>query len=186
MDKYKIIYADCPWIYKDNKGNDSKMGGITYKQLLLQELKALPVQNIADENCALFMWATMPLLQEALEVISSWGFIYTTCAFSWVKTNSKNGGIYSGLGHWVNGNIELCLFAKKGKPVRIKKNIKQIVFSPLREHSRKPDEVRDRIVSLLGDIPRIELFARYRAEGWDATGLELDGIDIRDFLGEEN
>jgi len=193
--KYKILYIDPPWSYHDMKNRDPKMGGITYPTMTLDDIKSLPVNSITSKNCALFLWATMPLLREALEVIDAWGFRYTTCAFVWVKLNPTGSitidnkdvilhkGIYSGLGHWVNGNAELCLFAKKGRPLRMKKNVKQIVLAPRGAHSVKPGEVRDRIVQLLGDLPRIELFARETTPGWDAIGFDIDGKDIRDSLG---
>ena len=182
MCKYKIIYADCPWPYDNPKGNDPSMGGITYPVMTMGDIKSLPVTTICDKDCALFMWATMPKMQEAIEVIKAWGFRYTTCAFTWVKTNSKSGGIYSGLGHWTNGNAELCLFGKIGKPKRIAKNVKQIVMTPVGRHSAKPAEVRHRIVRLIGDIPRIELFAREKVDGWDAVGNEIDGKTIQQAL----
>ena len=171
--KYKIIYADPPWLYDNQKNNDPAMGGITYPVMPLEDIKALPVKSIAHKDCALFMWVTMPKLIEGLEVIKAWGFRYITCAFTWVKKNPKGEGIYSGLGHWTNGNAELCLFAKIGSPKRIKKNIKQIVLEPRSRHSEKPDRVRDDIVSLLGDLPRIELFARKQADGWISWGNEI-------------
>lgn len=171
--KYGIIYADPPWSYNDKKGNDPKMGGITYKVMELEDIKALPVKDITAKDCALFMWVTMPMLQEGLEVIKAWGFKYKTCAFTWVKQNPSGNGIYSGLGHWTNGNAELCLFAKKGSPKRVAKNVKQIVLAPRRKHSQKPDCVREKITCLIGgDLPKIELFARQAADGWDCWGNE--------------
>ena len=172
--KYSIIYADPPWSYNDKLGNSPKMGGITYPTMSLAEIKAMPIASLAEKDAGLFIWATMPLLREALEVIDAWGFKYTTCAFTWVKQNPSGEGIYSGLGHWTNSNAELCLFAKRGAPKRQAKNIKQIVMSPRGRHSAKPAEVRDRIVALLGDMPRIELFARETAEGWDSWGNQLE------------
>lgn len=172
--KYNIIYADPPWTYNNPKNNDPRMGGITYPTMSLENIKSLPVDGLADKDCALFMWVTMPKLQEGLEVIKAWGFKYTTCAFTWVKLNPKNDNIYSGLGHWTNGNAELCLFAKKGKPKRVAKNVKQIVMAHREGHSEKPTEVRDRIVALMGDLPRIELFARQKVDGWDYWGDEVD------------
>jgi N6-adenosine-specific RNA methylase IME4 len=151
------------------------MGGITYPTMTLDEICSLNVGDIADKDCALFMWVTMPMLDEAFEVIRSWGFKYVTCAFVWVKQNPIGDGIYSGLGHWTNGNAELCLFARKGKPKRLAKNVKQIVLAHRQSHSRKPDEVRDRIVALIGDLPRVELFARERVAGWDVFGNEVEG-----------
>ena len=100
--KYSIIYADCPWTYDNPRGNDPSQGGITYPTMTLEDIKSLPVGKICDKDCALFMWATMPKLIEAIEVIQAWGFKYTTCAFTWVKTNPKGKGVYSGLGHWTN------------------------------------------------------------------------------------
>ena len=171
--KYSIIYADPPWTYNDMKGNDPKMGGITYPTMSLEELKAMPIADIAEKDCALFLWATMPLLKEALEVIEAWGFRYITCGFTWVKQNPLGEGIYSGLGHWTNGNAELCLFAKRGAPKRQAKNVKQIVLAPRGRHSAKPAEVRDRIVALIGDLPRVELFARETADGWESWGNQV-------------
>lgn len=89
------------------------MGGITYNTMSLKDICDLPIGKITDKDCILFIWVTMPMLQEGLQVIKAWGFRYTTCAFCWVKQNPKNDGIYSGLGHWTNGNAELCLLAKK-------------------------------------------------------------------------
>lgn len=180
--KYQIIYADPPWQYDNPKGNDPAMGGVTYPTMTLDQIRNLPVNHICDKNCCLFLWATMPKLPQALEVIDAWGFKHITTAFVWVKTNPQSGGIYSGLGHWTCGNAELVLLGKKGHPKRIAKNIKQIVMAPRSRHSAKPDEVRDRIVRLLGDIPRIELFARERTDGWDAIGNAIDGRDIQDVL----
>lgn len=186
--KYSIVYADPPWPYDNPKSHDPAMGGYTYEGMTLEQIKQLPVHTLAAPNCALFMWATMPKLREAFEVIDAWGFRYTTCAFVWVKLNPtgkllRGGnkgkdlllrkGIYSGLGHWVNGNAELCLFAKQGRPTRVARNVKQIVLAPRGRHSAKPPEVRDRIVRLMGDVPRIELFAREKAVGWDSWGKEV-------------
>ena len=172
--KYSIIYADPPWQYNDPKGNLPALGGITYPTMPLEDIKMLPIADLTDKDCGLFLWTTMPMLREGLEVIDAWGFKYITCAFVWVKLNPSGEGIYSGLGHWVNGNAELCLFGKKGHPQRIAKNVKQIVIAPRGRHSQKPDEVRDRIVQLMGDLPRLELFARQEVDGWDCWGNEVE------------
>lgn len=154
--KYDIIYADPPWAYHDTLGGNAKMGAMPYPTMTQEEL------------CA------MPKLQEALDTIKAWGFKYKTCAFCWVKQNPKSGGIYAGLGRWVQGDAELCLLATKGHPHRISKSVKQIVMAPRGRHSAKPAEVRDRIVSLMGeDTERIELFARNYADGWDCWGNEV-------------
>jgi N6-adenosine-specific RNA methylase IME4 len=172
--KYNIIYADPPWSY-----NDSGCSGAAaeqYATMTLDEMKALPVAptggGIAANNCVLFMWATYPKIQEALDLIKAWGFEYKSIAFQWVKQNRSGSGFFFGLGRWTRGNTEPCLIAVKGKPKRISASVGQLVFAPLRRHSQKPDEVRDRIVELMGDLPRIELFARSAADGWDCWGNE--------------
>lgn len=174
MKKYQIIYADCPWTYNDTLGGNASMGAMSYKTMILEDIKNLKVSDIADKNCILFFWATMPKLKEAFEVIEAWGFQYKTCGFTWVKQNPKSLTIFAGLGRWVQGNAELCLLATKGKPHRISKNVKQIILAPRSRHSEKPKEIKDRIVQLMGDLPRIELFARKKEnDGWDYWGDEI-------------
>lgn len=169
--KYKIIYADPPWKYQDKgcNGNCERH----YKTMTMKELKQLPINDMADDDSVLFLWTTYPMLKEALELIDSWGFKYKSIAFQWVKINKKNGKPFYGLGRWTRGNTEPCLLAVKGKPKRVRKDIFQLVFSKIRGHSRKPDEVRELIVSLMGDVSRIELFARNRFAGWDCWGNEI-------------
>ena len=172
-EKYQIIYADPPWSYKTwtAKGGH-KSASAHYNTMTTKDIAELPVHQIADTNCTLFLWATYPNLPEAFRVMQAWGFQYKTAAFTWVKTY-KSGKPVMGLGYWTRANAEICLLGIKGKPKRIHKGVSQIIISPLREHSRKPDEARDRIVQLMGDIPRIELFARQWNDGWDAWGNEV-------------
>lgn len=177
--KYNIIYADPPWKYDNEKSNDPAMGGMTYPTMSQKELCALPVSSISADNCMLFLWVTMPKLPQGLEVLSAWGFRYITIPITWLKVNRVKGGVYSGMGHWTNGNQELVLMGKKGRPKRKVKNIKQVVVAPVSRHSAKPDEVRMRIEKLMGKLPRVELFARNKTRGWDAIGNEIDGRDIR-------
>ena len=172
--KYNVIYADPPWAFRvwSEKGKE-RSADKHYSCMTLDDLKQMPVNSItAGDGCALFMWATFPMLREALELIEAWGFEYKTCAFCWVKQNPNRGGVFAGLGRWVQGNAELCLLATKGHPHRISKSVRQIVEAPRGRHSEKPAEVRDRIVQLMGDLPRIELFARQAADGWDCWGNE--------------
>jgi N6-adenosine-specific RNA methylase IME4 len=112
-------------------------------------------------------------LKEGFEVIDAWGFTYKTCAFNWVKKNKKSDSWFWGLGHWTRANSEICLLATKGKPKRISKSVHQICDARIEQHSKKPDEIRDRIVELCGDLPRIELFARQPTLGWDVFGNEV-------------
>lgn len=105
-------------------------------------------------------------------MIEAWGFDYKTVAFCWVKQNRSGSGLFMGLGNWTRSNAEICLLATKGKPKRVGTAVRSTVLTPIERHSKKPDEIRDRIVELMGDLPRIELFARSGADGWDCWGNE--------------
>lgn len=140
----------------------------------IEQIKALPVVELAAEDCTLFMWITFPCLYEALEVLEAWGFSYKTVAFVWVKQNRKSESLFWGMGYWTRANAELCVLATKGHPKRQSSSVHQVIISHVQEHSRKPDETRFRIVQLMGDIPRIELFARQSSEGWAVWGNEVD------------
>ena len=133
----------------------------------------LPVSDIADKNCVLFLWVTMPKLNECWELIEKWGFSYKTVAFTWVKRNKKSSSWFWGMGRWTRANAELCLIATKGKLKRINASIHSVIDTPIEEHSKKPDEAKKRIIELVGDLSRIELFARQKTEGWDAWGNEV-------------
>ena len=181
MKKYQIIYADPPWSYNDKSCNGNALDH--YQTMKLKDICALPIKKLADKNCVLFLWATYPLLPEALEVIKSWGFEYKSIAFQWIKLNSKSGTPFYGLGRWTRGNTEPCFIAVKGKPNRKSNDIFQLIHAPIGFHSSKPNIVRERIVELMGDLPRIELFARPNPQnrldgtntfdGWDVWGNEV-------------
>lgn len=178
--KYNIIYADPAWSYRD-KALARNMGACCkYSVMSIEDIANLPVKNIAADDCILFMWVTMPQLNECFEVIKQWGFKYKTCAFTWIKQNKKSDTLFWGMGNWTRANAELCLIATKGKPKRKKANVHSVIMSKIREHSRKPDEARQRIVDLCGDIPRIELFARQQVEGWDCWGNETENFNEKD------
>ena len=163
--KYNIIYADPPWKYSTNVSKK-------YLCLPIKDIQAFPIQQIADDNCALFLWSVYAILPECIETLKKWGFRYVTVAFTWIKTNKKDGNPFMGMGNWTRANAEVCLLGVKGHLSRKSKKVRQVVLSPLREHSRKPDEIRENIVELLGDLPRIELFARQTVKGWDCWGNE--------------
>lgn len=110
----------------------------------------LPVKDLAADNCVLFLWATYPMLKEALKVIEAWGFKYKSIGFQWVKQNRSGNGYFFGLGRWTRGNTEPCLIAVKGKPQRASNSVSQLIFAPLRAHSQKPDITRDKIRELMG------------------------------------
>ena len=181
--KYQILYLDPPWSYKDKALAGNRGAGCKYPVQSIEWMKALPIQNIVADDCIMFMWVTMPKLNECFELIEAYGFEYKTCAFVWVKRNKKNLlSWFWGMGRWVRANPELCLLATKGKPKRVSASVHSIIESPIRAHSQKPDETRDHIVQLMGDIPRVELFARESAPGWDSIGNGIDGRDIMGVL----
>jgi len=171
--KYQIIYADPPWSYRDKALAGNRGACCKYPTQSQDWLIKLPVYDIADKDCVLFLWVTMPKLNECFDLITAWGFEYKTCAFTWVKENKHKWSWFMGMGRWTRANAELCLLATKGKPKRINAGIHSIVSSPIEQHSKKPEIVRNRIVQLLGDLPRIELFARQRTQGWDVWGNEV-------------
>lgn len=176
MKKYKIIYADPPWRYNDRKCNGACENH--YSTMNIADICSLPIKDIADDNCVLFLWTTYPMLREAMQLIESWGFKYKSIGFQWVKQNKSGNGFFFGLGRWTRGNTEPCLIAVRGKPKRIANNISQLIFSPIQNHSQKPEIVKSRIVELMGDLPRIELFAREKTVGWDVWGNEVNS-DIK-------
>lgn len=175
MKKYGIIYADPPWHYRVySKKGAGRSAESHYPTMTIEEIQALPVSELADKDCALFMWITFPLLKESLSVLSAWGFKFKTIAFVWIKQNRKSNSLFWGMGYWTRANAEFCVLATKGKPKRMAKNVHQVIISHIEEHSKKPDEARRRIVRLMGDLPRIELFARQKSAGWDVWGNEVE------------
>lgn len=175
--KYKIIYADPPWRYRQRGGQG--VAENHYPTMSIDELCDLPISTLSEKDCALFLWATFPQLPEAFKLMESWEFTYKTVAFTWVKQNKSGIGNFLGLGYWTRSNAEICLFGVKGHPKRISKKVRQLIISPIERHSKKPDVARERIVELMGDLSRIELFARQKVSGWDAWGNEInDSINI--------
>lgn len=174
--KYNIIYADPPWAYAWGKGKD---GGHFapekhYHTMTTQDICELgeQIKKLRDKNCVLLMWATMPCLPDAIEVMKAWGFKYKTCAFTWVKIK-KDGQPLAGMGSYTKCNAELCLLGMRGHIKAVDKTVRQIVMNERLGHSVKPPVVMERTVQLFGDIPRIELFARREVEGWDCWGDEV-------------
>ena len=178
--KYNVIYADPPWPYQGKMMNSSVTDH--YSVMSIEDLCRLPVQNITGETCVLFMWVTLPKLNEFMDVVTAWDFEYKTTAFVWVKTNKYNDKYFMGLGRWTRANPEICILATKGKISRIRADIRQLQVFPIEGHSVKPKRFRKLIVNLMGDLPRIELFARPPKDrlfedesykGWDVWGNEV-------------
>lgn len=172
LKRYDIIYADPPWQYERKKVQGAAENH--YSTMSNKDICNLNIEELANKDCVLFLWATFPKLPEALQVIKAWGFHYKTIAFLWLKQNKSKKGWFFGLGFWTRGNAEICLLATKGKPHRKSNKVHQFIISPIREHSRKPNEAREKIVELMGDIPRLELFAREKTNGWDVWGNEIE------------
>lgn len=127
---------------------------------------------------SLFLWVTFPYLLDGLKVMKEWGFKYKTCGFNWIKRNKVSDTWFFGLGHWTRANSELCLIGTNGTIKRKSNKVSQIIDTHIEEHSKKPAIVRDKIVELVGDMPRIELFARQTVDGWDCWENEVKNCKI--------
>lgn len=187
MKKYNIIYADPAWSYYNDstaKQDCTTVKGMRrppYPVMSSNEIKALPVSEICDDNAILFIWTTDYHLAKCIEVITAWGFEYKTVGFVWAKKNKKGEQVCFMGAYTMKSGVELCLLATKGKDAHklVKKhNVRAYVESQRLNHSKKPDEIRDRIVELVGDLPRIELFAREVPQGWDVWGNEVESSVI--------
>lgn len=170
---YQLIYADPPWQYRDQCHAGARGAGYKYALMTPEQIMALPVQSMAAPDCVLAMWWVPPMPEEALRVVKAWGFkLKTMKLFTWHKT-TKNGLDHFGMGNWTRANSEDCLIATRGKPKRACAAVRQMIHAQVRGHSQKPDEARDRLVELMGDVPRIELFARQKVSGWHVWGLDV-------------
>lgn len=173
--KYNIIYADPPWsIQSTSQVPSGRPNARPYRAMRMCDIFALPVADIAADDCVLLLWATLPLLPEALYCIKAWGFEYKSVAFTWVKRNKSGKGWFWGMGWWTRSNPEFCLLATKGKPKRVSAGIHSVLDDPVGKHSLKPARARGLIVGLCGDLLRVELFAREDTDGWDVWGDEVE------------
>lgn len=184
---YDVIYADPPWSYKAyNKTDGKRTAASHYPTMKLADICQLPVSELANDNCTLFLWVTYPCLEEGLRVIKEWGFKYKTLGFCWVKRNRRNTDTWFwGLGFLTRSNPEVCIIATKGSPKRASARVHSVVDTPIERHSQKPTLVRERIEELMGpSVSKIELFAREVTAGWTCLGNELNDKDIRDSIRE--
>ena len=196
---FGLLAVDAPWPYDNNRDHKASMGGTPYPQMTIRDLCSLRplIDRVVNKDSVLLLYATMPKLPEALQVMAAWGYSYVCCPWVWVKlqprgtieTQGKDvvlrGGIYSGLGSYTAGNAELLLMGKRGRGCpRQSKTMKQIVFAPRGAHSSKPEEIRNRIDQVWPSIPKLELFARppIRTKNWLKLGNEISGNDIREDL----
>ena len=176
--KYKVIYADPPWSFNSKKTGGSMTSGSEhqYKSVMtIDELKEMPIPEIADDNCALVMWYVSSQPQEALDLVKAWGFtVRNMNGFVWNKL-TKHGLPHFGMGYYTRAGAECAIIATKGRPSEIVKDhsVRQVRNSVVGKHSAKPHEFYDDIEKLFGNVPRIELFARNTKEGWDCFGNEI-------------
>lgn len=171
--RFSVIYADPPWEFKVYSGKGKQRSAERhYDTAGLDDIASLPVEALAAPDCALFLWAVMPELPGAVDVLRAWGFEYKTVGFTWAKQNRSGEGWFTGMGYWTRANAEVCLLATRGSPQRLAMDVPQLVVAPVREHSRKPDEVPPRIERLLAG-PYLELFARAERPGWTTWGNEI-------------
>jgi N6-adenosine-specific RNA methylase IME4 len=181
--RYRAILADPPWHFQAwasppyGKGRSAESHYNTMKE---DELAALPVSDLAQDDCVLFMWACWPTIQQAFRLIDAWGFTYKTCGFCWIKGDATQIEMFEEaitpdmlLGYWTRSNSEVCLLATRGKPKRNAADVRQAIVAPKREHSRKPDGVHASIERLVSG-PYLELFARQKRPGWDVWGNQTD------------
>lgn len=174
---FKAILTDPPWSFTtwSDKGK-GRSPDKHYPVMALEDIKKMKINLLCAPDACLFLWVIDPMLKQGIEVMEAWGFTYKTVAFTWVKENLKSPGYFTGLGYWTRANPEMCLLGTVGSPPRKAKNVQQLVVSPRREHSRKPDEIYHRIESLT-DGPYLELFARHKRPGWSSWGNEVGNSD---------
>jgi len=170
--KYGAVLVDPPWHFKVHSITDQTRLP-DYDTMSLDDIKALPVADLAADNCALFLWVTDPLLPRGLDVMAAWGFTFKTVAFYWAKTKKNDDGFTMGSGYWTRANPEQCLLGVRGRPIRCARDVRRLVVAPRREHSRKPDRIHTDIQRLVPG-PYCELFARQQRPGWTVWGNETE------------
>ena len=177
--KYNIIYADPPWqfnskAYQDGNRDMLKLEETQYDTMTINEIKQLPIKKMCADDCICFLWCVDSFLKEGIEVLKSWGFEYKTIGFNWIKYY-ESGELCVNFAPYTLKSWEICLVGIKGKIGKIKvcNNVRGLLTNARTKHSKKPNEARNRIVQLIGDKPRIELFARQYTDGWDCWGNEV-------------
>lgn len=184
LNHYGVILADPPWKFKTySKKGKGRSAEAHYDCMDFDQIAYLPIADFAAKDCVLLLWVTDPMLPRAFELMDAWGFRFSTVGFYWAKTGSSDclqcPSFPIGTGYWARNNPEQCLLATRGHPKRLNADVRKLIISPRREHSRKPDEIYDRIERLCAG-PYLELFARSRRPGWDSWGDQVDtGITAR-------
>jgi N6-adenosine-specific RNA methylase IME4 len=176
------MLVDPPWRFKNwsSEGVPQRAPAPHYPTMSKRQLKALPIGDLAARNAVLFMWVLDTHLDVALELGRHWGFAYKTVAFTWVKTTLTDPDrTIMGMGRWTRKEAEQCLLFTRGRPRRLQGGggVRQVIFAPRREHSRKPDEQYRRIEQLVAG-PYVELFAQQRWPGWESWGRDVDKFEV--------
>jgi len=179
---FGAILADPPWKFVQWTESSWRRAGdrsAHYSTMGTSDIAGLPIGEYAAPDCVLFLWVCWPFLLQVNEIIEAWGFTYKTCAFAWMKAHAGQLELFQdeipdqmGLGYWTRANSEVCLLATRGKPKRLNADVRQAIIEPRREHSRKPDDVHNRIERLVAG-PYLELFARSERPGWICRGNEV-------------
>ncbi len=177
--KYNVIYADPPWkfgskAYQDGDRDMLKLEETQYQTMDIEDIKSLPIKEMTDKDCILFLWVTDAHLKEGIEVLESWGFKYKTIGFNWIKQYPSKEFCVN-YAPWTLKSWEICLIGIKGTMGKHKKsnNVRGLLLEERTKHSKKPQKARENIDVLFGNIPKIELFARNHSEGWDCWGNEV-------------
>jgi len=173
---YGVILADPPWKYEywSPKYDGGRRAENYYPVMTHEDIARLPVGGLAADNAVLFMWGVWPRLFDCEFVMNSWGFEYKTIAWIWIKANQTGFGFFTGMGFYTRSNTEPCLLAVKGSMPVARHDIQALIYSPIREHSRKPDDQYRKIEALYPGKRYLELFARHKRPGWDAWGNEIE------------
>ncbi len=209
--EYVIIYVDPPWKYNSRANHKTRFRGGAeghYPCMPLEEIASLPIDKIGAQNSLLAMWCTFPFLEDQIRLFNHWGYSYRTQLVTWTKLNPrgwdqpkddpnyKHGkpyvlysdglfhSVFFGTGYYAKANPEVLLLGMRGQVPTISDTYSSVVLAPISEHSRKPQETYRIIEGVFGQLPRIELFARTSAPGWDVLGNHIDGADIRDSLAQ--
>lgn len=178
MSKYEVIYCDPPWKFDNKKTGGSMKSGADaqYPTMTVEQMRQMNVQSLCDDDCLLVMWWVGSQPKEAIDLAEAWGFkVKNMNGFVWRKL-TKNLLDFFGMGFYTRAVSESALIAVKGKATGLIKDhsVRSLISAPVGRHSRKPDEFRDAIEKLCGDVPRLEMFARESSEGWDLFGNECD------------
>lgn len=175
MKQYGVILADPPWQYTSKSVTPNREVTNHYSVMTTPEICDLSIEHLVADNAVLFLWSTWPHLPDALQVIDAWGFTYKTIAWVWVKAKKNGLGFHWGMGAYTRSNSEPCLLAVKGKPpIVADRGIQSVIYSPVRQHSKKPEDQYRKIESLYPRGPYLELFARRSRPGWDVFGNEVE------------